>query len=323
MHQNLFPQNVIALVWDFDKTLIPNYMQEPFFEHFNVDARIFWDEVNALPDFHRQKNGLSLISKDSLYLNHILTYVRQGIFAGLNNNMLRQLGAKITLCPGLPNFLEEIKTIVETDARALRYGLKLEHYIVSSGLRQIIVGSPVSNFVDGVWGCEFIENIPLPGYLSADHDTVQMSDVISEVAYVIDNTSKTRALFELNKGTNKVPEVSVNAKIAAEDRRIPFSQMVYIADGAGDIPAFSIVKGQGGRAFAVYQPDSRKEFVQTNALQKQQRIDAFGPADYRPSSHTYKWLLNAIEEIVSEIIEQREQSLRQRLGRPPEHIYLE
>src|SRR5262245_66538591 len=81
-----YTQNVIACVWDFDKTLIPGYMQEPIFRRFKVDERAFWEEVNGLPAFHR-RHGLELVAQDSTYLSHILTYVRHGLFPGLNNRM--------------------------------------------------------------------------------------------------------------------------------------------------------------------------------------------------------------------------------------------
>ncbi len=100
MPQNLFIQNIIALIRDFDKTLIPGYMEEPLFAHFNVDTKKFWEEVANLPNFYKG-TGLELISNDTLYLNHILTYVRHGIFKELNNELLRELGAKIDVDPGL------------------------------------------------------------------------------------------------------------------------------------------------------------------------------------------------------------------------------
>src|SRR5688500_7812311 len=99
----LFSQTTIAVIWDFDKTLVPEYMQKPLFEHFEIDERRFWEEVNALPAFYSE-NGLELVSPDTLYLNHILTYVREGIFKGLNNSLLRELGSKIAFYPGLPDF---------------------------------------------------------------------------------------------------------------------------------------------------------------------------------------------------------------------------
>src|ERR1700721_2894311 len=91
MAQNLFTPNTIAVIWDFDKTLSPSYMQEPLFRHFGIDERTFWDEVNGLERFHLNR-GANRVSRDTLYLNHILTYIRAGVFPGLKNALLRNLG---------------------------------------------------------------------------------------------------------------------------------------------------------------------------------------------------------------------------------------
>jgi len=82
MPQPFFLQNIIACIWDFDKTLIPGYMQEPLFAHYKVDPREFWREVAALPNYYR-KSGLEMVASDTAYLNHILTYARQGVFKDL------------------------------------------------------------------------------------------------------------------------------------------------------------------------------------------------------------------------------------------------
>src|SRR5213076_1682941 len=104
---------------------------------------------------------------------------------------------------------------------------------------------------------------------------------IAQIGMVIDNTTKTRAIFEINKGTNKNAAVDVNSKMAAEDRRIPIQDMIYIADGPSDVPSFSVVKGGGGRAYAVYNPEKAAEFEQNDRLFQSSRIHGYGPADYR------------------------------------------
>src|SRR5579884_2502322 len=81
MSQNLFRQTIVAVIWDFDKTLIPGYMQAPLFRHYGVNEEKFWREVGGLPEFYK-KRGLELVSRDTLYLTHILTYVRSGRFKG-------------------------------------------------------------------------------------------------------------------------------------------------------------------------------------------------------------------------------------------------
>ncbi len=320
MTQPLFLQNIIACIWDFDKTLSPDYMQAPIFEMYRVDPKKFWKEVEELPN-HYKKDGLDLISTDTLYLNHILTYTRQGTFKGLNNARLRKLGAKIDLYEGLPDFFDKIKQFVATNPEYAQHEIQLEHYIVSTGLRQMVLGSKIAPHVEGVWGCEFVEDAPPPGYLDAAKKTAsEEPKILSQIAYALDNTTKTRAIFEINKGSNKIPDIDVNAMIPDADRRVPFQNMIYIADGPSDIPVFSLINRFGGRTFAVYQPGSSREFSQVNNLQKQKRVQSFGEANYTENSQTSMWIKNAIVEICSQIVKNRERALGDKIGKPPKHL---
>ena len=320
MPQQLFLQNIIACIWDFDKTLIPGYMQTPIFDHYRVDAKKFWKEVNELPQYYR-KNGLDLIVPDTVYLNHFITYARAGIFKGLNNRRLREFGAEIEFYKGLPEFFDDVKHFVKADPAYRQHDIRVEHYIVSTGLRQMILGSKIAPYVDGVWGCEFVENPPQAGWLDAEGlKTTNPSKCISQIAYTLDNTTKTRAIFEINKGTNKISDIDVNAKIPDEDRRVPIQNMIYIADGPSDIPVFSIVNRFGGRTFAVYQPGSNDEFSQVNNLQKQGRVQSYGEADYTEGSQTAMWIDNAVNEIAELIVANRQRALGDKIGKPPKHL---
>ena len=320
MTQPLFLQNIIACIWDFDKTLSPGYMQAPIFELYKVNPKKFWKEVDELPNYYK-KDGLDLISSDTLYLNHLLTYTKQSKFKGLNNTRLKELGGKIELYDGLPEFFNRLKHFATSERKWQQYDIQLEHYIVSTGLRQMILGSRIAPFVDGVWGCEFVENAPPPGYLdSGMKRPLADSKIISQIAYALDNTTKTRAVFEINKGSNKFPDIDVNAMIPDEDRRVPFQNMIYIADGPSDIPVFSLINRFGGRTFAVYQPGSKEEFAQVNNLQKQKRVHSFGEANYTEGSQTSMWIKNAIVEICDHIVKNRERALGDKIGKPPKHL---
>jgi hypothetical protein len=320
MAQPLFLQNIIACIWDFDKTLSPGYMQAPIFEFYKVDPQKFWKEVEQLPNYYK-KDGLDLISTDTLYLNHLLTYTQQGTFKGLNNAILRKLGSQIELYEGLPDFFDKIKQFVSANSEYLQHEIQVEHYIVSTGLRQMILGSRIAPRVDGIWGCEFVEDAPSAGYLDGDKKTPsQKPKIISQIAYALDNTTKTRAIFEINKGSNKIPDIEVNAMIPDEDRRVPFQNMIYVADGPSDIPVFSLINRYGGRTFAVYRPGSSKEFSQVNNLQKQKRVQSIGEANYTEGSQTSMWIENAVTEICSQIVKNRERALGDKIGKPPKHL---
>ena len=106
---NPFGQNIIACVWDFDKTLIPGYMQTPLFDHYGVKEAKFWDEVNSLPEIYSRRG--CKVSKDTIYLNHLLSYVKNGPMRGLTNQKLHQLGGQLEFCNGLPELFEILSTI--------------------------------------------------------------------------------------------------------------------------------------------------------------------------------------------------------------------
>jgi hypothetical protein len=312
-----FSQNIIALVWDFDKTLIPYYMQKPIFQEYGVDEKQFWEEVNQLPKLY-EKQGIK-VSPDTAYLNHILTYVRKGIFKNLSNKKLRDFGAHLELFPGLPDFFQVCQDLVLTNELFARFDIKVEHYVVSTGLTEIIRGSQINRFVNGIWGCEFIES----AYESQSGSLrmIEVGDSINDIAYQIDNTTKTRALFEINKGVNLHPDdISVNQAMSEQDRRVPFKNMIYIADGPSDVPAFSVVKKNNGKTFAVYNKNVPMSFKQAQQLHKDGRVDACFEADYTTGSTAYLWLTNEILQIADQILYEKKSSLRQGKDSVPTHI---
>jgi len=318
MATTLFTQNTIACIWDFDKTLIPDYMQSPLFRRYGINESVFWKETNSLAE-HYKRRGYH-ISSEIAYLNHILTHVLSGQMPKLNNRILRECGAEIVFYPGLPEFFDQCRGYVREKPEHRKHEIQLEHYIVSTGLAEMIRGSAVAAKVDGIWGCEFVENPLQPGFLDQKEFELTAEAGIAQIGMVIDNTTKTRAIFEINKGTNRNPAIDVNANIKPEDRRIPLMNMIYIADGPSDIPSFSVVKGGGGKAYAVYNPESTSEFEQNDRLRQVGRIDHYGPADYRESSPTAKWLRLQIHKICDRIVADREAALAQRVSRPPRHL---
>lgn len=208
--------NIIAIVWDFDKTLITSYMQEPIFKKYRVDGTTFWKEVNALPEKYLTEQGVR-VNRDTIYLNHFINYVKEGRFPDLNNEMLTALGSELEFYNGLPALMEITKKMVSDDSRYAEYDIRVEHYIVSTGFTAMIKGSAVAPFVSGIWGCELIEAPNKEGNM-----------VISEIGYTIDNTTKTRALFEINKGVGVLDNIDVNTKLPEEMRRVRFENMIYI-----------------------------------------------------------------------------------------------
>src|ERR1019366_6003710 len=318
MATTLFTQNIIACVWDFDKTLIPGYMQAPLFSRYKVDEARFWSETNKLVE-HYSRRGVR-VSPEISYLNHLLTYVLTGPMGGLSNKILRACGADIKFYPGLPAFFDLAKAFVTDRPEYRKHEITVEHYIVSTGLTEMVRGSAIEPFVDGIWGCEFIENPLQPGFLQQKEFDLGAEAEIAQIGMMIDNTTKTRALFEINKGTNKNAALEVNAKIPPDDRRVAFQNMIYIADGPSDIPSFSVVKERGGKAYGVYNPDRPDEFKQNDSLRQNGRIDHYGKADYREGSETFNWLKLQIQTTAERIVTDHEAAVAKRVARPPRHL---
>ncbi|MCD8482808.1 MAG: haloacid dehalogenase-like hydrolase [Verrucomicrobia bacterium] len=316
---HLYRQNIVACVWDFDKTLIPGYMQWPIFQHYGVDEKAFWREVNALPETYARMG--QRVSRDTIYLNHILTYVRLGLFPKLNNRLLRELGAMLHFYPGLPQFFQTLKNIPKQKAEYRKYDIEVEHYVISTGLAEMIRGSSIAPLIEEIYGCEFIENPLEPGFIDQETMPLESEAEIAQVGMMVDNTLKTRFIFEINKGTNKNSTIDVNSKLQPEDRRIPMHNMIYIADGPSDVPVFSVIRKQGGRAYAVYESGNPKEFAQNDALLRGGRVDAYGRADYREKSDTHMWLCMHVQQICDRIVADSEQALSRRVGAPPRHIH--
>lgn len=281
--------NIIAVVWDFDKTLVDGYMQDPIFEEYKVNASEFWREVNALPEKYKKEQGV-LVNPDTIYLNQFIKYAKEGTFKGLTNKKLKEFGSKIKFYNGIPEIFEKTKKLIEEDPKYEPYNVKVEHYIVSTGMTQIIKGSSVMPYVEHVWGCELIEGEDNTG-----------ERCISEIGYTIDNTSKTRALFEINKGVNHHEGVEVNTKIPEELRRVHFINMVYVADGPSDIPAFSLVNKNGGATFAIYPKGNMKAMKQVEQMREDGRVNMYAEADYTEGTTAYMWICNKITEFADKI----------------------
>ncbi len=302
----LFSHNIIALIWDFDKTLIPGYMQEPLFEEYGIDANVFWKEVNALPEKYRAQ-GCNMTSNEALYLNHILDYVRIGKFQGLTNKKLRFLGKKLKLFNGLPIFFQQLQSVIEQEYKA--HNIRVEHYVVSTGLRQVILGSTLAPCLTGVWGCELLEE---------ETDTGKQ---LSRIGYLLDHTTKTRAIFEINKGVNVESLIDVNARLPEDQRRVPISQMIYIGDGPSDVPVFSVINRYEGKSYAVYAPGSNKAYAQAYALQiDEKRVHGIGPADFSESSQTSLWLKQTVKGIANQIVEKHRRVIKDNVGIAPKHF---
>jgi hypothetical protein len=289
-------QNTIALIFDYDQTLTPNYMQdEALFPAFGIDSGRFWKRCNQLV-------------KDQGY-DHELAYMKVLLdtldLDRPTNAQLRELGAKLTFYPGLPEMFEEFaRGLLGPEEVAL--GITVEYYILSSGLKVVIDGSRLRPYVREVFGCEFAED---------DNGRITFPK------RVISHTQKTQFLFRVNKGLLDLSQ-DVNDHMDDDLRPIPFPHMIYVGDGPTDIPCFNVIRKQGGQAIAVYNPDdpSRAAFRKCYQLcAHTDRVRHIAPADYRAGSHLRLLLDEMVSEAASKIMARRRAAMESGTVRAPTH----
>lgn len=278
-------QTTIGIIYDYDQTLSPNYMQdEVLFPHFGINPTQFWKRSRELVDNEGYDGELA-------YLKCLLDYL------GMDrptNAELRRLGANLKFYKGLPEMFEELHGVLTDQHRMM--GIKIEHYIVSSGMKALLDGSALAPLVKRLFGCEFGE----------DKD-----GRITFPKRVISHTTKTQYIFRINKGMLE-PTDDVNDHMAPELRPIPFQNMIYVGDGPTDVPCFTLMKKYGGHALAVYNPDEQnrssfRKCYQLSALAD--RVKHIAPADYRAGSHLRLLLEEMVAEIADTIVRRTRQEI--------------
>jgi hypothetical protein len=219
------PQNIIAIVYDYDQTLSPSYMQEEtVFPAFGINSDSFWRRSSELVREHGYDNELA-------YMKVLLDTL--GMDRPTNAD-LKALGKDLKFYKGIPEMFEQFQNGLLTEEH-LSYGISVEHYIISSGLKILIDGSRLIPYVRAVFGCEF---------------DVDEQDRITFPKRVISHTTKTQYLFRINKGLLDMSQ-DVNDHMDADIRPVPFPNMIYIGDGPTDVPCFTVMKKNGGEAIAV------------------------------------------------------------------------
>ena len=290
------PQNTVALVYDYDQTLSPNYMQdEVLFPTFGIDPKKFWSRCHDLV-------GQQGYDSELAYMKALLDYLD---IDRPTNARLKELGAGLQFFAGLPEMFDEFKSGLLSPMHEA-HGIKVEHYIISSGLKALIDGSRIAPHVKAVFGCEFAE----------DSD-----GRITFPRRVISHTQKTQFLFRINKGLLDHSQ-DVNDHMPAELRPVPFEHMIYVGDGPTDVPCFTVVRQHGGHAIAVYNPNdpARSSFKKCYQLSTHaDRVRHIAPADYRRGSHLRLLIEEMVSEVANRIVQRRADDLESATIRAPKH----
>lgn len=247
---------VLAICYDFDKTLSPDDMQaQGYIQSVGYDVNKFWAESNGLAKENDMDNNLAYMWK--------MVLESEGRMV-LNKEKLAEYGAKVKLFDGVEEWFERIRTYGKT------HKVIVEHYIISSGLKEMIEGTKIAK--EGAF-----EKIYASSFYFNDRGVAKWP------AQVINYTSKTQFLFRIEKGVLDINDPGVNEYFPPEKIRVPFRNMVYIGDSDTDIPCMKLVNTYGGHSIGVYNPSTlNKEKVFRMMLDK--RIRYYAPADYTEGS---------------------------------------
>ena len=279
-----FDKKTIALVYDFDGTLSPRPMQEyAFLPKIGADAAAFWAESNALA---KKTQADPLIT----YM-HLLYKKAQAKGVRIDRRELVAQGRLVELFPGVEAWFDAVGGYVKSHAQS--HGVTLRHYLISSGLTEIIEGTSIYKRFHNVFASEYwfeAYDLPYP-------------------KRVITDTGKTQYLFRINKGVEDLGE-SINQHMAEDARPIPFANMIYFGDGDTDVPSMAVMRKNGGHAIAVYPPGKAKS--KCVDLFKAGRCDFFAPADYRNGSDLFRRTCLLLDRMLADI---RCQEEMWRLGR--------
>ncbi len=240
---------IVAIMYDFDRTLCTKDMQDySFIPSLGMTESEFWQYSNSLGQLE--------------HMDSILAYMYAMVKISKDKNipLLRQnlvdMGKNVELFKGVEGWFDRITEF------GIANGMQIEHYVISSGMKEIIEGTPISKCFKSIFACEFL-------YDENGNGVWPKTDV--------NYTNKTQFVYRINKGVLDVAnDNDLNRSMPDDSKRVPFCNMIYIGDGLSDVPCMKMMKAYGGYSIAVYQnKDSKVE-----DLLKKGRVDYIYPADY-------------------------------------------
>ncbi len=258
---------VVAICYDFDKTLSPDDMQtQGYIQSVGYNVKDFWDKSNALARANDMDTNLAYM--------YTMMVEAQGNLLFTKKN-LEEYGSKVKLFKGVDGWFDRIRDYGKTK------GVIVEHYIISSGLKEMIEGTSIAKkgVFEKIYASSFYYN---------------ERNVAVWPAQVINYTSKTQFLFRIEKGTLDINDPAVNDYFPPDQMRVPFRNIVYIGDSDTDIPCMKLVNSSGGHSIGVYNPDTNDK-TKVLKMIRDNRIRHFAPADYTENGE--------LDRLVKEIID--------------------
>lgn len=245
---------VVAIMYDFDKTLCTKDMQEyTFIPNLGMTATDFWTESGKLSKGKKMDGILAYM--------YLMIDKARSAHIKIQREEFVKLGVDLELYNGVESWFNRINQIGED------LGIKVEHYIISSGLREIIEGSSIYKHFKEVFACEFLYD---------------ENNVACWPKNAVNYTTKTQFLFRINKGILDISkDEELNKYTPEDDRQVPFRNMIYIGDGLTDVPCMKLVKANGGYSIAVYTKGKRSK---VESLIEHERVDFISLADYSEGS---------------------------------------
>ena len=261
---------IIALIYDFDGTLSPGNMQEfGFIQAIGSTPEEFWSKSNDIAKGQDASNILA-------YMKLMYDEARKNGIR-LTREDFRRYGSDIVLFDGVREWFRNVNEY------GRRHGVIIEHYINSSGLKEIIEGSSIAKEFKHIFAGSFIY------------------DEAGEAEWpgiAVDFTAKTQFLFKIQKGIFSSRDAKrVNESMAEDAKRIPFTQMIYFGDGETDIPSMKVVNMFGGNAIAVFNPTDPRKRGLARKLLRQGRVNFITPAVYSRESRTFRLVCAIIDKV--------------------------
>lgn len=258
---------VVAIMYDFDKTLCTKDMQEyTFIPSLDESAESFWSKTDEIAKREKMDPVLTYM--------YLMLRLSRDKHKRITRDVFESAGKAIKLFPGVEEWFDRINKFGEEQ------GVIVEHYIISSGLKEIIQGSSIADRFKEIYACEFHYDE------NGAADWPKMG---------VNYTSKTQYLFRINKGMLNLGDNSnVNKYIPENERRVPFRNMIYIGDGMTDVPCMKLVSLNGGKAIAVYQgnkKDTARELIRDN------RVNFVARANYEEDKELDKLVKDIIIKI--------------------------